>query len=217
MVIQKNSRQVPKEKELIINSNYFDTLYCYLQSISYPGDGGDARRYLPKKEINFSKVAAAIGLSRQTVSTKFNNMLQNLEIISLEDEKYYFNILESNAAFLIEENTLRIMVTTLKEKSISLFVYLLNRYLANKEQGYEFYFSQCKSFLGYSVNTRSNDYLISDPLIVFKKLGLIDYSLCEKEDGRTVYSILWMKNYISGIQVDELKQLQSLKKAKKKI
>jgi hypothetical protein len=41
-------------------------------------------------------------------------------------------------ATLIENGTLRMMISALNENTINIYIYLLNRFLANDEQSFEF-------------------------------------------------------------------------------
>ena len=55
MKIQKNSRQIPKVKNITANKSYDDLMYGYLQSISYKSK--DNRRWIDAKNITYSKLA----------------------------------------------------------------------------------------------------------------------------------------------------------------
>lgn len=74
-------------------------------------------------------------------------------------------------------STLKLLVDTLNERSISVYVYLLNLYYANNCQPTKFTYSQIKKFVGITDTTRSNNEIISNILLVLQKIGLIKYSL----------------------------------------
>lgn len=189
MVIEKNSRQVPKAAEFLSNKKYCDILYCYFQTISSWDEVEGHPRYFAKKEKNFSKIAETLGLSRQTVSSRFAS-LEQLGLIK-EDKingRYELLILAEDIASLIPAETVRILVNTMNENTISVYVYLLNRYYAatcNGKQEFMFTKEQLKTVIGLSSATRSNDYIIDDKLNVLKKLGLLEYEARDDKDKIT--------------------------------
>ena len=79
-------------------------------------------------------------LSRQTVSKKFKQLIDLGLVKQVEGNKdiYELTVLNKELATLIPYDTLRIMTNTLSEKSISCYVYLLNRYLANNCKKFSF-------------------------------------------------------------------------------
>lgn len=174
MEILTNSRQIPKDKSICSNKKYLDILYAYLQEISIVID---KQNYVRKKDVNFSQIGTKLGYSRQTIATKFKN-LKDLQLIQEEEGDYYLLIkLKSNIASLVPYPTLKLLVDTLNERSISVYVYLLNLYYANNCQPTQFTYSQIKKFVGITDTTRSNDEIISNILLVLQKIGLIKYSL----------------------------------------
>lgn len=201
MEIQKNSRQIPKTKNLCANKKYYDILYAYLQCISEKTDKNI--RIFSKKEINFTKLSSVFNLSRQTVSTKFKN-LKDLGLVREYDKDYYEIItLESDIASLIPYSTLKLIVDTLNENSISVYVYLLNCYYANEYKPFQFTLEQIKNQIGICSTTRSNDDVITNILFVLQKIGLIKYSMTAvKQDNdsfqniKTIYQLDYLTNEI---------------------
>lgn len=201
MEIQKNSRQIPKTKNLCANKKYYDILYAYLQCISEKTDKNI--RIFSKKEINFTKLSSVFNLSRQTVSTKFKN-LKDLGLVKEYDKDYYEIItLESDIASLIPYSTLKLIVDTLNENSISVYVYLLNCYYANEYKPFQFTLEQIKNQIGICSTTRSNDDVITNILFVLQKIGLIKYSMTAvKQDNdsfqniKTIYQLDYLTNEI---------------------
>lgn len=172
MKIDKDSRQVPKVKDIMADVKYCDILYCYFQNLSgWDGVKGHPRTF-SKKDKNFSKISAELKISRQTVSKKFNNLLE-MGLIKENSNGFELVILDANIASLIPVETLKILVSALSENAISIYVYLLNRFIAAGEQEFIFTKSQLKAILGFSTNTRSNDYVIDGILTVLQKLELI--------------------------------------------
>lgn len=175
MKIEKDSRQVPKTKDIMANAKYCDILYCYFQNIStWDGIQGHPRVF-SKRDKNFSKISEYLKISRQTVSKKFNNLVE-LGLIKENKDTYELIILDEDIASLIPINTLKILVSAFNENAISVYVYLLNRYYAtlmNGQQEFIFTKEQLKGILGFSTATRSNDYIIDGILTVLQKIGVI--------------------------------------------
>jgi hypothetical protein len=51
--------------------------------------------------------------------------------LNQEDEYYYLTVLDKYEANLIEYNTLSKLMNVLQKNSLSIYVYLFNRYVAN--------------------------------------------------------------------------------------
>ena len=207
MEILKDSRQIPKKKIYTANKLYSDIVYTWLQ-VNSEWDVNNEIRWVPKQRVNFTLMGEQLGLSRQPVSTRFKKLLDDdgkqnkgLGLVHFNSKlkRYELVTLESDAAMLVERETLRKMLSAFNENTISVYVYLLNRYIANKEQGYEFTLEQVKSFIGISVGIRSNNYIITDIMDILKQLGLLDYQLVEKFD-RACYQVISMSNKIPKTQ-----------------
>ena len=195
------SRQVPKIKKIIADKKYHDILYSYLQSQSkWDGEIGHPR-YVDKKVINFSKIGKVLGISRQTASKRFQNLV-TLGLISEEPNDkgdYILSLLPADVAALIPEKTLNLLVDTLSENSISTYIYLLRRYIANNERPFQFSVDDIKNFIGISTTTRSNNDVIDNILYVLQKIDLIKYriiSVNNHDDIRLIHELEFLTNYI---------------------
>lgn len=204
--MQKNDRQVPTKKEWLSDKLYSDVLYCYLQVIS-DWDGNKSHpRYVPKKMIKFVKLSETLGMSRQTVSKRYK-WLVDLGLIIEKEDRVELTILEKDIAALVPFTTLRIMTNTLNENAISIFVYLFNRYYAEKKE-FICTYSQLKGLIGISDATRSNDYIIKDILFLLEKLELIETRKENTSDAfgtKTVLYITKVNNEIKDAKDIELK------------
>ena len=205
MLVKKydNPKQIPSVREICSNKKYYDVLYAYLQCLI---DKTESPKLIEKKEVKFTKLAEVLNLSRQTVSTKFKNLLE-MGLIREYDDKYYEIItLENDYAMLIPYSVLKLITDTLSENSISTYVYLLTRYYANDEKPFQFTLEQIKTHIGISTTTRSNDDVVTNILFVLQKLGLIKYSLTAmKQEGnfqniKTIYQLDWLTNKIEQIK-----------------
>ena len=197
-------RQIPKTKEYCANKGYYDILYGYLQEQSqWEKNQYNNRRYVEKSIINYSQLGKKLGLSRQTVSRKFKNLIDLGLIKDEQGDRYYLTPLSSDIASLIPNPTLKLITDTLNEYSISVYVYLLVRYIANGEEYFIFKLSDIKKHIGICATTRSNDDIITNILFVLQKIGLIKYHLTtlqqdnvDYKDVRTVYQLDFLTNYI---------------------
>ncbi len=201
---QPNSRQVPKTKEICANKKYYDILYAYLQTISERKE--DGFRYFPKKAINFSQLGQIFNMSRQTVSTKFKNLMSDeLKLVEkVSEEEYRLNELPRDYASLIPYPTLKLLTDALSENSVSTYVYLLNCYYANNCEPFQFTLAQVKAQIGVCATTRSNDDVVTNILYVLERLGLIKYQLTTKmeeettfKNVKTIYQLDWLTNTIA--------------------
>lgn len=197
-------RQIPKTKEYCANKDYYDILYGYLQEQSqWERNQYNNRRYVEKSIINYSQLGKKLGLSRQTVSRKFKKLIELGLVKDEQGDKYYLTPLSSDIASLIPNPTLKLITDTLNEYSISVYVYLLVRYIANGEEYFIFKLSDIKKHIGICATTRSNDDIITNILFVLQKIGLIKYHLTtlqqdnvDYKDVKTVYQLDFLTNYI---------------------
>lgn len=197
-------RQIPKTKEYCANKEYYDILYGYLQQQSqWEQKKNNNRRYVDKSLINYSQLGRQLGISRQTASKKFKNLINLGLIIDEPGDKYYLTPLSADIASLIPNPTLKLITDTLNEYSISVYVYLLMRYIANNEEIFQFKLSDVKKHIGICSTTRSNDEIITNILFVLQKIGLIKYHLTtlqqenvDYKDVKTIYQLDYLTNYI---------------------
>ena len=199
------TRQIPKIEKICANKKYHDILYGYLQDHSQWDGIQGHRRYIDKSLINFSQIGKLLGISRQTASTKFQNLVKLGLVTDAPDQegRYYLTILPAEVAGLIPEPTLKLIIDTLSEHCISAYLYLLLRYIANEEEPYTFLLTDIKKHIGICTTTRSNDQVITNILFVLQRIGLIKYSLTtlqqdnvDYKDVKTVYRIDFLTNYI---------------------
>lgn len=182
-IVEKNSRQVPNETAITAQKNYNDILYCYLQ-VNSQLDKEKNYRYILKKDVRQAKLAEVLGYTRQTISKKMKHLLEAGLLIEHEKD-YELVVLDKKGAFLIQVDTLRKMVNTFNERTITIYVYLANRYFANNSQGFSFSIAHLKEISGLSITTQSNNVIVTDILEILQKLGLIEYTLKKTSDKAT--------------------------------
>ena len=113
-----------------------------------------------------------------------------------EEKRYKLNYLDRSICSLIPYETLRKLNNSLNHNAISIFVYLLKRYIANEEKEYPVTMLQMKKFIGIATSTTSNNEVINDILEVLSLLGLVKYELRQVEQDKTVIYITYMNNMI---------------------
>lgn len=108
-------------------------------------------------------------------------------------------------AFLIPQDTLRQMVSTLNENTINTYVYLANRFIANGEKPFDFTIVSVKEFCGLGTKSSSNNYIITDILHILSLLGLIKYSLTDIIENnviKTYYKLESVSNVVKNLEGD---------------
>lgn len=212
LTIKSNSRQIPSSKEYLSNAKYCDLLYGYLQSISKRDPEKNNCRYILKRQISFSSISSVLNMSRQTVSKKFKAMLEgeknSLPLIRYEEQekKYYLIDLQKSIATLVQHNTLQILISSLQQRVLSIYVYLLNRYIASGCNQFQYTLEQLKKVVGIGYKSTGNNYIINSALIILKKLGLLQYRYEivkeENKHEKTKCYISWMTNQLEGLPMD---------------
>ena len=189
---------MPKTQNITSNKIYSDILYGHFQEISIKKEN---LRYLTKEQVNSTNLSNILHVSRQTISKKLNQLIELGLLLPSKDPnfKYELPIIPSNEAFLIPQDTLRKMVNTLASNTISVYIYLINLWIINKETYCPFTINALKAYIGLSLKTKSNNSIVTDILEVLSKLGLIEYSTnTQKLNGkfRTYYELLSVKQTI---------------------
>ena len=211
MQIKKNSRQMPSAPSITREKDYCDLLYAWLQCHS-ERDSCDPenRRRIEKRTVNWCAIerdftrevtdddgnmTAEKVMTRKTIAKYFEH-LKNKGLI-VEDEKqkcYYLKNLDTHEANLIEYNTLTKLMNVFSKNSISIYIYLFNRYCANGYQPFVATHRQIKEFIGVATSTTSNNLIISDTIEILKRLGLLDTKIMIAEDHKTLVEVQWVKN-----------------------
>lgn len=202
--IQADSRQVPSIEKYTANKKYHDLLYGVLQEISYgeklPGEEVMSR-YVNKKDFTYQTLGDRIGLNRVSTSKYFKHLIELGLIEEDKDSKRYKLLyLDKSIATLIPFETLRKLNNSLNHNAISVYVYLLKRYIAAGGREYIYTRNQLKAFCGIATNTNSNDEVIIDILQVLELIGLIERKYVQTEDNKTITYITCVRNQIKEIK-----------------
>ena len=202
MQVFYDSRQIPSDKSLTGNKKYSDLLYGYLQVVSEREEETNIR-YIDKKNLKFTKIAADLQISRQTVASRLNNLI-DMGLLKYDEVKkrYEFITIQKDLAPLLPKPTVRILCNTLRERSLSILAYLLKSYFQHGQKPFNINIDILKAQVGLSsANRGTNNEVITDTLILLKKLGFIDYKVVKEMDKvsggfKTVYILLSVDNYI---------------------
>ncbi len=194
MQIVKNSRQVPKKDDIVSNKDYCDLVYSWFQCVSEL-DEETKERYVTTDKINMSAIGRELGMDRRTVG-RYVKKLYEQDLLEEKPGKTILKVLEKNAATLVPYLTLRQIQNSLHRNSVSIFVYLLNRYISNAEQPFFITYNELKKFIGISVATSSNNVVVSDILKTLRALQLIEYGVIQTEVARCNIQIKKVTNVL---------------------
>ena len=199
MNIQSNSRQVPSIETYTADKQFNDLLYGLIQERSYVEIiNGVTYRYIDP--LSQQEIADLLDTTRQTAGKRFKHLV---ELGLLEEDqtkgkrkRYKVNTLDSNVASLIPFETLRKINVSLSRYAISIYVYLMNRFIANGEEPFYPTMKQMKMFIGIAYSTTSNNYIITDILHILSLIGLVEWDYDQIEDDKTLIRIDDVSNTI---------------------
>ena len=182
MQIQKNSRQVPRQEKVVSSRDYCDLVYSWFQCESVLNEQGE--RIVVNSKVNYSTMSGVLGMDRRTIS-RYVQKLVEMNLLERQMDCYLLKSLEPSAATLVPYPTLRQIQNSLHRNSVSIFVYLLNRFIANDEKPFVMTYLQLKKYIGIATSTTSNNVVISDIMKTLKPMGLLEYHLIQTEEYRT--------------------------------
>ena len=170
------------------NKNYYDLIYAWFQYNSEVND--DGMRYVLKSNASFARVGEECQLERHSVSKYVKYLLDRGLLTENKEEKVYFlGKLDASAATLVPYPVLRQLLNALSRNAVSLYVYLLDRYIAEGEKSFQNTYSHLKSQIGISTKTQSNDIVIKDILDVLRRLSLVEYHVEQTEYDKRILII----------------------------
>lgn len=196
---------MPTNRMLVREKNYCDLLYAWLQCNSERVHPTSRERCIAKSKVKWAAIERDFTrelsdgtiekiMDRRTVAKYFNFLLTQ-ELIKLEEDTYYLTLLEGSEAHLIEYNTLSKLMNVLQKNSLSIYIYLYNRYYANNSKPFIATMKQIKEYIGVATTTTSNNVFIDDTLDILKRLNLLDYELT-LQDGKSYLTFKWVKNQL---------------------
>ena len=196
---------MPTNRMLVREKNYCDLLYAWLQCNSERVYPTSRERCIAKSKVKWAAIERDFTrelsdgtiekiMDRRTVAKYFNFLLAQ-GLIKLEEDTYYLTLLEGSEAHLIEYNTLSKLMNVLQKNSLSIYIYLYNRYYANNSKPFIATMKQIKEYIGVATTTTSNNVFIDDTLDILKRLNLLDYELTLQE-GKSYLTFKWVKNQL---------------------
>ena len=204
MKIEQNSRQIPTNSSITSAKQYCDLLYAWLQCNSERITPDSEGRRIPKKSVKWTAIERDFTrtlsdgtvdkvMARKTIAKYFEYLIQKGLVTEGQDDFYYITVLPSDSAHLIEYKTLYKLMNVLQKHSLSIYIYLFNRYYAAGCNPVIVTMAQIKNYVGAATTTTSNNGFIDDTIDILKRLGLLDMELIRK-DGKTLMQFNWVKN-----------------------
>ena len=204
MEIKKNSRQIPSTSAIIREKDYCDLLYAWLQCNSERINATSTGRRINKSLVKWVAIEKDFTrtlsdgttekvMSRKTIAKYFKH-LEEKRLIQLQSDGYYYlTVLDDDEANLIEYNTLSKLINVFQKNSLSIYIYLFNRYYASGFQPFIATIKQIKDFIGIATTTTSNNIIVYDKIDILKRLGLLDYKI-KFEENKSYLEFQWVKN-----------------------
>ena len=204
MEIKKNSRQIPSTSAIIREKDYCDLLYAWLQCNSERINATSTGRRINKSLVKWVAIEKDFTrtlsdgttekvMSRKTIAKYFKH-LEEKGLIQLQSDGYYYlTVLDEEEANLIEYNTLSKLINVFQKNSLSIYIYLFNRYYASGFQPFIATIKQIKDFIGIATTTTSNNIIIDDTIDILKRLGLLDFRI-KFEDNKSFFEFQWVRN-----------------------
>ena len=196
---------MPSTSMIVREKDYCDLLYAWLQCNSERESVISTRRRIEKKKIKWTGIERDFTrtlsdgsvekvMSRKTIAKYFTHLMDQGLIAESDDDYYYLTVLDASEANLIEYNTLSKLMNVLQKNSISIYIYLFNRYCANGYEPFIATLKQIKDFIGIATSTTSNNIIVDDTIEILKRLGLLDVKIVTGEDNKTYLEFQWVKN-----------------------
>lgn len=200
-----NQRQMPSTSYITREKNYCDLLYAWCQCNSERVSSGSRDRRIHKSKIKWTTIEKDFTrklsdgteekvMNRKTIAKYFNH-LEESGLITLDpyDDYYYLRLLGGDEANLIEYETLRKLMNVLQKNSLSIYIYLFNKYWASGQTPFIATMKQIKDFIGIATTTTSNNLIVDDTIDILKRLKLLDYVI-EWQDGKSMFKFIWVRN-----------------------
>lgn len=136
-------------------------------------------------------------MDRRTVSRYVKGLIE-MGLLEEDDKNkvYVLKNLESANAMLIPFTTLREILNSLNRNSVNLFVYLLNRFIANKEQPFIVTHKEMKEHMGIATSTTSNNVIVNDILKMLVRIQLVEFEVKRTDYDNTNIYITKVRNML---------------------
>ena len=196
---------MPSASMIVREKDYCDLLYAWLQCNSERESVVSTSRRIEKKKVKWAAIERDFTrtlsdgsvekvMSRKTIAKYFTHLMNQGLVTEGDNDYYYLTVLDASEANLIECITLSKLMNVLQKNSISIYIYLFNRYCANGYQPFVATLKQIKDFIGIATSTTSNNIIVDDTIVILNRLGLLDVKMITGEDNKTYLEFQWVKN-----------------------
>lgn len=192
-----NSRQFPSKDTMLKDKKMHDILYMLMQSMSEWSGDHSTPRYVLKEKVNKSQMAKACGYkTRNTLYTHLTNLVKE-GYIQETDAMYLLPNFKPGEYFLIPYDTALFLIDTQATNVIKVYVYLANRWMANRQQGFGITYKKLCDTIGIYWNDQRNRDTISSILLTLHNNYLITVTDPYYFDGYMICDIRYVGNTVS--------------------
>lgn len=193
---KEEKRQVPKPRSaadpgFFADKDYYDLLYGYCQTVMFRQNG---HNLVKRKDVSIKRISEVLQLSWNTAKSKFNRLLE-LGLLVPYNNDYELIVLSEEQGYLINAELLEKLVYCFRERTLTIYTYLANRYYAANFKPFVFYIDTLKQLTGVSTGTRNNNKLITIPLQVLQDdLHIIEFEVEKRQESGQFCSVYILKS-----------------------
>lgn len=189
----QNNRAFTTDRNDLQNKNFCDLLYLILLSLS---DWDGENRYVKKKNFTKAQLAKICGISPNTMTKKFKELLSTEEgkIPFLVEEKDRYVFTDRAAFILVPAETIEwlLIYNQIPEDTFKIYAYLANKFFFEyQEKSFGFTITELLNVLGYNTTAHNNKKIVAKLELLYG-IGMLDYEFATSpkkgEDGRFTYT-----------------------------
>lgn len=189
----QNNRAFTTDRNDLQNKNFCDLLYLILLSLS---DWDGENRYVKKKNFTKGQLAKICGVSPNTMTKKFKELLSTEEgkIPFLVEEKDRYVFTDRTAFILVPAETIEwlLIYNQIPEDTFKIYAYLANKFFFEyQEKSFGFTITELLNVLGYNTDAHNNKKIVAKLELLYG-IGMLDYEFATSpkkgEDGRFTYT-----------------------------
>lgn len=189
----QNNRAFTTDRNDLQNKNFCDLLYLILLSLS---DWDGENRYVKKKNFTKAQLAKICGISPNTMTKKFKELLSTEEgkIPFLVEEKDRYVFTDRAAFILVPAETIEwlLIYNQIPEDTFKIYAYLANKFFFEyQEKSFGFTITELLNVLGYNTSAHNNKKIVAKLELLYG-IGMLDYEFATSpkkgEDGKFTYT-----------------------------
>lgn len=189
----QNNRAFTTDRNDLQNKNFCDLLYLILLSLS---DWDGENRYVKKKNFTKAQLAKICGISPNTMTKKFKELLSTEEgkIPFLVEEKDRYVFTDRAAFILVPAETIEwlLIYNQIPEDTFKIYAYLANKFFFEyQEKSFGFTITELLNVLGYNTSAHNNKKIVAKLELLYG-IGMLDYEFAASpkkgEDGKFTYT-----------------------------